>query len=429
VTWRSAVSRRGGDRDEGFTLIEAVASLVVFAIAAVSVVALLETALHLSRKNQQRVQAAQLAMQAVSTARDGVKHSLAIPDELSENVTVGSTVFTVVTRAAWTNVGASDSSCAGAVPGQVAYRRIEATVTWPRMTGTPAVKSATLATPLNPNTITVPVQLVTGAKVPLSGQTITLTPPTGASQAATTDANGCVVFAQLTPQRYTVSVNVSGYVDATSDAKVDHQEVVGQSVPGITQVTTIFYDRPGTLSLGPAFSSGGSPAFSAANYPLPSSGMAYTLSQTGWSDGSSHTYPASSGSLSRTVFPFQVAPGSGYTAYAGACAATANPVSTALGTPAAGGTATLDVPVVSKVIKVTRFNNPQANVTVTASDSPSGCGDTYTLSGRTSSSGTIAFSLPAGSYQFSAEISGRTRRSGTVDVTTSSSSVQSVSFS
>lgn len=423
---------RTGEADGGFTLVEVIASFLVFAIGALAVVALLGSTMTVTRKNQQRVQAAQVAAQAVEAARDAVKNSLAIANDSTNTVVVGNTSFTVALHATWTNAGATGSSCTGGVPGEVAYRRIAASVTWPGMSGTPAVTSATIATPLNPNTITVPVQLVSANKTPISGQTITLTPPTGTAQTATTDSNGCVIFAQLVPQKYTVGVDIAGYVDTTSVAATNHTEQVGQSVPGITPVDVIFYDHPATLMVTPSYSSG----FLSATYPLPSAGMVETLGQTGWSDGSSHTYSTTAGVLNKAVFPFAVAPGSGYSAYAGGCAAdetAANTATTALGTPSPGGTAALSVPVVSKVITIKLSGTAQGGVTVKASDSPDGCSDTYTLTGTTSSltatKGQIAFSLPSGDYVFSATISGRTRTSSAVAVTSSSSTATTVNVS
>jgi Tfp pilus assembly protein PilV len=420
--------RHSGESDDGFTLVEVVAAFVVFAIAAVAVVALLGSALAVTRKNQTRVQAGQVASQAVQTARDAVKNSLAIPDDSTKTVRVGSTNFTVATHATWTNAGATGSSCTGGVPGQVAYRRISASVTWPNMSGTPAVTSATIATPLNPNTITVPVQLVAGDKTPIPNQTITLTPPSGQPKTATTDSNGCVIFAQLTPQKYTVGVSIDGYVDSTSAAATNHTEQVGQSIPGITPVTVIFYDHPATLNITPAYD----PGFAPATYRLPSSGMVVTVGQTGWSDGSAHVYNAPNGALNDTVFPWAVAPGSGYSAYAGGCAAdatTSSTVSTALGTPAAGGAAALAVPVYSRLITVRYRGSGVSGATIQVTDSPDGCSDTYTLAGTTSSSGAIAFSLPYGDYVFSARIGSRTRTSGPVAITSSSSVNNTVDLS
>jgi hypothetical protein len=106
---------------------------------------------------------------------------------------------------------------------------------------------------------------------------------------------------------------------------------------------------------------------------------------------------------------------------------------TALGTPSPGGSASLAVAVISRVITIQRSGSSQGGVTVQATDSPDGCTDTYTLSGVTSNTGAtkgqIAFSLPAADYVFSAVISGTTRRSSSVAVTSSSSTPTIVSVS
>jgi hypothetical protein len=160
--------------------------------------------------------------------------------------------------------------------------------------------------------------------------------------------------------------------------------------------------------------------------------MTDTIQQTGWPNGSTQAYAAPGALLSRTVFPFAMAPGSGYSAFAGSCAANATTVSTALGTPSAGGSAALALPVVSRVFTIDVSGAAQGGITVQAANSPDGCTTTYTLPGTTSTvtstKGQIKFSLPAGHYVFTAVVSGRTRTSSTVSVLTSSSTTSTVNL-
>jgi hypothetical protein len=103
-------------------------------------------------------------------------------------------------------------------------------------------------------------------------------------------------------------------------------------------------------------------------------------------------------------------------------------VSTALGTPAPSGAATLNLPVISQPIVFARTTTsstkfPTGTYKVTAYDSPDGCSDSYvlpsiTLSGSTSHTlATDKFSLPAGKYIFTLVNGSNTYVTSTVPAT------------
>ena len=416
---RARRNRIGGDA--GFTLIEVIAAMVVFAIAASAIVSLLVTTLRTSLNDRRRVVATSLAQQAVELARDQVKNAIYSTGTTTTNQTVGGTAYTVTTSRAWTSVGQTGSACTGAVSGAVAYMRISANVTWAN--GHSTISSNAIATPLSPNAITIPVQVVDASQTAEPGLLVTLTSLDGlTSQTATTDSNGCAVFSQLTPAKYNVNVNTAGYVDTTSTATTNHTEQDGLTIPGVTPVVVIPYDHPATLNITLSYTAG---------YTPPNSSLTYTIGQTGWTDAQSVTVASSSTPVSKTVFPFTVnTPGSGYSAYVGACSAdqpTSIPSTTA-GTPAANTSTTLSVPLQSTWFTFTRFGAAQVGAVVTATDS---CGSSYTWpsSTNTDGSGKSKLSLPVGVYTFHTKIGAGTTYTATNVAITSGTATKSVAVS
>lgn len=407
---------RSGDAD-GFTLIEVIAAMVVFAIAASAIVSILVTTLRTSLNDRRRVVATSLAQQAVELARDQVKNAIYSTGTTTATQTVGGTDYTVTTTRAWTSVGQTGSACTGAVSGNVAYLRISANVTWANSTST--ISSNAIATPLSPNAITIPVQIVDRNDSARSGVLVTLTSLDGSTtQSATTDSNGCAVFSQLTPAKYNINVNVAGYVDTTTVAATNHTEQDGLTIPGVTPVVVIPYDHPGTLQLSLSYT---------ATFFAPNT-LTYTVGQTGWTDTQSITTTSSSTPVNLTVFPFTVnTPGSGYSAYAGACSAdqpTSIP-STTVGSPTASGTTTLSVPLQSVQFTFkTSFGTIQKSAVVTATDS---CGSSYSWPAgavTNSSTGLTKLALPVGVYVFKTKIGANaSKTSGNTTITSATSSL------
>jgi prepilin-type N-terminal cleavage/methylation domain-containing protein len=424
VIGRLEQRRARGDFSAGFTLIEVIAALVVFALGAMAVVAALTMTGKLSRTNRQRVQAATIAQQAINLVREQVKNSLT--DAVGRTVTtttVGTTTYTLTEDTNWTSLGQSGNDCAvGALAGSVAYQRVAVAVTWPG--GTAPVTDDTVVTPpanvLSADTITLPVQLVTGSLAPLANQTVKVTPIGGGTTIAeVTDSYGCAVFAQLVPGLYAVEVNTAGYVDALG--VTDHLEQDGQSQPGIVPVVRILYDQPASLTVAPSCT--GPAACSFSLYPPAPSGFKYTLLQTGWAGGSA-AIAANGGSpvLKSPVFPFTATTGGSYNGFAGTCidANKSNTVATSA-QPAPGGSGSITIPLASATFVFSRSGTPvtMTNATITATDTSGGCTDTYTWTGKTiSGSLGVPLSIPYGSFTWTLKSGSTTHKATTATTLT-----------
>ncbi|HWA66082.1 MAG TPA: prepilin-type N-terminal cleavage/methylation domain-containing protein [Mycobacteriales bacterium] len=402
----------------GFTLVEVIAALVVFALGALAVVGALTMTGKLSRTNRQRVQAATIAQQRVDLVREQVKNSVTDPiGRTITTTTVGSTTYTITQDTNWTSLGQAGNDCAtGALQGSVAYQRVAVSVTWPG--GTAPVTDDTVVTPpanvLSADTITLPIQLVTGSLGPLADQTVKVTPVAGgATVSEETDSYGCAVFAQLAPGLYKVEVNTAGYVDVSG--VTDHVEQDGQSQPGIVPVVRILYDQPASLTVMPSCTGPAVCSFSA--YPPAPSGFKYTVLQTGWPGGSATVVGNGGSPVTKSpVFPFTGTTGGSYNGFAGTCtdANKSNTVATS-SQPAPGGTGTITIPLASATFVFSRSGTPvtMTNATITASDTSGGCTDTYTWTGKTiNGSLGVALSIPYGSFSWSLK-SGSTTHAAT----------------
>jgi type II secretion system protein I len=101
------------NRDEGFTLIEVIVAMAVFAIVSLATVSILINALRTVRENEDRVLAANLARSALEQAR--IDGAAAIPIGLTEREVSD---FTVRTSANWVGVDQRVSACDAITPGQ-----------------------------------------------------------------------------------------------------------------------------------------------------------------------------------------------------------------------------------------------------------------------------------------------------------------------
>jgi prepilin-type N-terminal cleavage/methylation domain-containing protein len=436
VIGRLEQRRAFGDSAAGFTLVEVIAALAVFALGAIAVVGALTMTGKLSRTNRQRVEASSVAQQQLNLVREQVKSS--VTDPIGRTVTtmqVGSTTYTITKDTNWTSLGQSGNDCAvGALAGSVAYQRVAISVTWPG--GTAPVTDDTVVTPpanvLSADTITIPVQLVTGGLSPLANQTIKLTPTAGGTTTSqVTDSYGCVVFAQLPPGLYKVEVNSPGYVDTLG--VTDHVEQDGQSSPGIVPVVRILYDAPASLTVNPVCT--GPVVCSFATYAAPSSGFKYTLLQSGWSGGSAAI--AANGTSPTTmspIFPFTASTGGSYSGFSGTCtdANRSNTVATSA-QPAADANGSINVPLASATFVFTRSGTPvtMSNATITAADTSGGCTETYSWTGRTiNGSSGVPLSIPYGSFTWTLK-SGSTTHAATsaVSVTPTMGATKTVTLS
>jgi prepilin-type N-terminal cleavage/methylation domain-containing protein len=417
-------------RQDGYSLVELMVAVTVFALVFAAVSLGIGRALEVSRSNRNRSAGAYLAARQLEEVRS----------KAFDQVTLGRTTcvysspgpdcnvpspYTVTQDVSWTSPGSTSTSCNVPSGGgaALAYKRVTVTVTWPDMGGVAPVASQTLLTPpsgtFDPNDGHVLVQMFDRNAAPLAGQTVSLSGPESDSQPTTSD--GCVFFAYLDPGTYTVSLNTTGYVGRQGDQPATQTVAVTA-----TQISTVRfdYDRAATLGIGLTTPSG-TPA---AVIPSP---IALTVANSNLTVGTKSFQEASTGSgATRTVTPlFPYA--SGYQVWAGDCA-DADPDGTpdlyptttrtaALASNPGGttsGTARLGA-VLATVRRLSVTGTRVTNTNVTASGihaGMAGCtaGETLTATIRTDGSGRLRLALPYGTWRLTVTVPGSPTRTGTV---------------
>lgn len=202
VAARCAVPRS----DAGFTLIEVlVTALIVILLASATATALISTS-HASGDQRAHAQADAIASQDQERLR-GLSDAQLNGLDQPRSETVSGNTFSVTSTATYLDTAGSNTCTSSAV----AYYRTTSTVTW-----TAAFKS-------QPDTVSVEsllsrpvgggllVQVKDQTAQWLSGVSVGAVGPD--RQTATTDANGCVLFAGLAPGGYVATLGRPGYVD------------------------------------------------------------------------------------------------------------------------------------------------------------------------------------------------------------------------
>lgn len=247
--------RAARESDEGFSIIEVMVAMTVFALIAAGVAAGIVSTLYLTQDNRSREAALNLANQALDAARS-TKDVFTLDDDTSTQ-SVGNQDYTVKQTTNWINSDGSDNSC-GAGSGVLAYKRVSINVSWTSGTS-PRQKNVVLDTLIAPSsavssatasTIVVGVRTATGG--PNSGVAVTITPVSGGATSlsnppAATDSNGCSYAVGVTPGTYKVTIAKSGNIDKT-----------GATAPNASVATTaggvgnaaFLYDQGITVTAG-----------------------------------------------------------------------------------------------------------------------------------------------------------------------------------
>jgi prepilin-type N-terminal cleavage/methylation domain-containing protein len=411
-------------RQDGYSLIELLVAVTVFALVFAAVSIGIGRALEVNRGNRNRSAAAYLAARQLEEARAKTFATVALGRTTCVYSAPTSTCnvpspYTVVQDVAWASPGSTTTSCdvpSGAGAG-LAYKRVTVTVTWPDMGGVAPVTSQTLLAPpsgtFDPTDGHILVQAFNRDALPLAGQTVSLAGPETASQTTTTD--GCAFFAYLDPGTYTATLSGTGYVDRQGNQPATQTVAVTASQISRLQFD---YDRAATLSVGLVAPSG-------AVIPTGTYGIAMTVANSNLTVGTKSYQQAATGSgTTRTITPlFPYA--SGYQVWTGDCA-DADPAAHSGGSrgavlasnPAAttSGSAALDAVDVT-VRRTSVTGTLQSGATVSAIHAAgTGCtaGETLTTTTTTNASGQLRLALPYGTWTIRA-VSGS--RTGTATVT------------
>ena len=212
------------EAEAGFSLVELMMALSIFAVVVAAVATGMDAALDLTRSNRQRSSAAYVAGQEIEAVRAGFSADSATPalgQTTRTTAPINGIAFTVTRTVSWTNPGTNPDPCAatGTTPsGQVvAYKRVVVRVAWPDMGGVDPVSSETLLTPPTAaaNLGQVVATVTDRNNAPITDPALTVARLAGGGLPAETQAvgeSGCAVFTDLPAGNYQFQVP-NGYID------------------------------------------------------------------------------------------------------------------------------------------------------------------------------------------------------------------------
>lgn len=405
---RRRASARALD-DAGFTMIEMVIAIFIFAMVIGGVALGMTSSLNLTRQNRNRSIAANLASQEMDTARSTKFTDLPL-GVVTATQTVDGIPYVVTRETEWVTPNATSGPCQAASGTTLAYLSIVVSVTWDNMAGVPAPTASTVVTPpvgtYDANTGHIAVMVRDAAGAPQENVLVSISAP-GVPSSQVTSVDGCAFFGFEPVGAYTVTLSNVGYVDDQLLSVPSQSATVGA---GSTVSLQYQYDNAATISVTLQGDSGG---VVPANIPM-------TLANTHLLPIGQKGFPGTGTTRAITgLFPYV----DGYEMFAGSCLAAdpegVNGVSViypgATRAPAtavtAGGTSIATVTMHSVLVKTKTLGGvPRPNVAVTATNATdSGCpaAVTYPL-GTTDASGNLTVALPYGTWTFGAAGTGTT---------------------
>ena len=401
---------------DGFTIIELMVAITVFALLMAAAALGMNGALNLTRNNRQRAVAANLAATQVDKIQATDFDSIVIG--YSQVTTpVDGVNYVISTNTEWVGPQTLTSDCAGGSNANPAYLRASISIQWDNMGGAQPVQDQTLITPpvgtFDSNTGNIGVLVLDRNAAPEVNIPVTANGPSGTTTVFTT-ADGCAFFAYEDPGTYTVSLSSGGYVNDQGVASPSQTVAV---VAGSTVQTQVNYDRAATFNLTMVGGAGGS---------IPNS-MSYTIFNTGLlPNGIKRISGAGLTGPNRTIsslYPYL----SGYQLWAGSCTdadpqgqkptggayypgATRDPALPT--TPGGATTGSINMP--SLLVNVKKAGVPLAGAQVVVVHAPdtNGCtaGQTWSMAGTTDVNGNILGALPYGLW--TVQVTGQTATAG-----------------
>jgi Tfp pilus assembly protein PilV len=311
------MSRRPGEDQSGFALVEIVVSALVLAIVAGGALTALEASGRSGAEERHRAQAHAIASDDQARLRSMTISALIDLDQ-TRTVTVDDTPYTVASKGQFVNDTGTDTCEAGTAT--VDYTRITSVVSWPSMGERPPVIVESIVAPPSgsiPGRGALQVEVINAQGVGIAGMGLS---GAGASTFnGATGATGCARFRSLPSGDYTLTAAADGLVDANGNPPAPQEiSVVDQS----TNTVVLQYDEPGSIVT----------TYESRGYLGSGFGPARIDSIMVFNTGLSAAKPvASEGGVLTTsitassLFPFT----STYTTYAGTCTgdnpATSNP--------------------------------------------------------------------------------------------------------
>lgn len=247
--------------DSGMSIIEVIAAFMIFSVISIGMLYSMSAMQRLTLESTLRQTASNLAaaeidrIQAQPDAFD--VHSIPANDPQALH-TVDGVPFTVVSAVEWVTTTGSSGSC-GTGGGNLQYKRVNVTVSWPGMYLKNAVRADSALAPdariNNPAYGTILVAITGEDGKPRSGVTVRVTPVSGGGgQPITdaidpTDADGCSYILNVAPGIYKVEVEKSGYIDKTDAVTSVPFYPSLQVNAGATATAPFTYDSASTFNV------------------------------------------------------------------------------------------------------------------------------------------------------------------------------------
>jgi prepilin-type N-terminal cleavage/methylation domain-containing protein len=317
------------DDEAGFTMVEMVIAIFIFAMVITGVGVGMSSALNLTSQNRNRSIAANLAAQQMDTIRSTDFTALDQMTQPPQTVTLPTTTiegvpYTMVQYTHWVrknDTGASAGPCQSppTAANPLAYIAVTTTVTWNGMHGVLPVQTNTVISPpvgvYDQTEGHIRVTVLNAAGQPVSGALVSIANPAqGVSDSATTAADGCAFFAYQPTGAYTVTLSSAlGKVDGQGSS-APSQTVTVKSAS--TSSVQFLFDSAASLALTLTPKTPGYLTPATAGYDVPSTVKVY-LANTALTPSGKALYATPTG-LSRTItplFPYSA----GFQAWAGTC--------------------------------------------------------------------------------------------------------------
>ena len=294
--------------DDGFALIEVIASAVLFLVLATATLAVVDRSGKVATANRFRSVATGLAQADQDSMRQSPPAALTNLHATTTK-TVDKVTYTIKSDAEWFRDATGVVSCTNS-SARAEYVQITSTVTWPTMGSIRPIVMESYVTPgltsLTRGALTVNLARADGTGAP--GITVNATPSGSGPVSGATDANGCVVLGNLGPGTAATEWNVAGWVN--KDGVTD---VVGSAniVTGQTSNVNDSYDEAGKATI--AFKDSNNADTGWPNVAAVQTGMSSGVRF--FKDATVDPQPRNFSKTLDKLFPFT----SNYSFYAGSC--------------------------------------------------------------------------------------------------------------
>lgn len=255
---------RDANPDDGFSLIEVVVAMLVFATLAVGIAFSLLSVLAMTKEGRARAIATNLAAQEIDLDRSA--SDVFTLGDVTRTLTNASGTFRVNRTTQWVSGAGGGTGC-GTGTGVLQYKRINVSVTWDGMRAEAApVRTDTVLAPKNlindPALGTLIVATLAAGGAGSSGVSVSAAPTAGvagntavAVSGAATNAQGCSYLLKVVPGTYDVTVSRAGYIDNRQVATTTKATNIPVAA-GTSASAGFVFDQSGSFSVTYASNNG-----------------------------------------------------------------------------------------------------------------------------------------------------------------------------